>query len=65
MLQDVPSMSRDDIYRARFEIACLIAQTRGLVTYLEQEQETRARGNLLRRELEAAESALLDVTRPR
>jgi hypothetical protein len=65
MLQDVPSMSRDDIYRARFEIAGLIVQTRGLVTYLEQEQETRAQGNLLRRELEAAESALLDVTRPR
>jgi hypothetical protein len=65
MLQDIPNMPRDDIYRARFHIAGHIVQSRGLIRALEQEQETRARGNAMRRECDAAESALLDVTRPR
>jgi hypothetical protein len=65
MLQDIPTMSRDAIYRARFEIAGLIAQSRGLMAALERDMETRARGNALRREIDVAESALLDVTRPR
>jgi len=65
MLQDIPFMSRDDIYSARYEIAGLIAQSRGLMTALERDIETRAQGNMLRREIDAAESALLSVTRPR
>jgi hypothetical protein len=65
MLQDIPHMSRDDIYRARFEIAGLIVQSRSLMTALERDKESRAQGNALRREIDAAESALLSVTRPR
>jgi len=65
MLQDIPTMPRDDIYRSRFEIAGLIVQSRGLIRALEQEQETRAQGNALRQECDAAESALLAVTRAR
>ena len=64
MLQDIPSMTACEIYRARYEIAGLIAQTRGLITALEDDVETRARGNTLRRECDLAESALLSVTRP-
>ena len=64
MLQDIPNMSRDDIYHARFEIAGIITQSRGLMTALERDKETRAQGNMLRREIDAAESALLSVTRP-
>lgn len=58
-------MSQDDIYRARFEIAGLIVQSRGLVTALERDAETRPRGNVIRRDIDSAESALLAVTRPR
>lgn len=65
MLQDVPTMSRDNIYQARFQIAGIIAQSRGLMAALERDTETRAQGNMLRREIDAAESALLSVTRPR
>ena len=65
MLQDVPGMARADIYRARYEIAGLIAQSRGLAAALERDADTRARGNALRREIDAAEVALLSVTRPR
>jgi hypothetical protein len=65
MLQDIPSMSRDEIYSARYEIAGLIAQSRGLMVTLERDMETRAQGNMLRREIDAAEDALLSVTRPR
>lgn len=65
MLQDVPAMTRDEIYRARYEIAGLIVQTRGLVTMLERDKDTRTQGNMLQREVDAAESALLSVTRPR
>ena len=64
MLQDIPSMTACEIYRARYEIAGLIAQTRGLITALEDDVETRARGNTLRHECDLAESALLSVTRP-
>ena len=64
MLQDIPSMTACEIYRARYEIAGLIAQTRGLITALEDDVETRARGNMLRRECDLAESALLSVTLP-
>ena len=65
MLQDIPNMPRDEIYRGRFEIAGLIAQSRGLMTTFERDKETREQGNMLRREIDAAESALLSVTRPR
>lgn len=65
MLQDIPHMTPDEVYHARFEIAGLIAQSRGLVTLLERDAETRSQGNALRREVDAAESALLSVTRPR
>lgn len=64
MLQEIPHMTPDEIYNARFEIAGLIAQSRGLVTLLERDVETRQRGNSLRLEIEVAESALLSVTRP-
>ena len=64
MLQDITAMTACEIYRARYEIAGLIAQTRGLITYLEHDVETRARGNMLRRECDLAESTLLAVTRP-
>jgi hypothetical protein len=65
MLIDIPRMTRDEIYAARFEIAGAIVNARGLVRHLEAEQETRAQGNILRRAADAAESALLSVTRPR
>lgn len=64
MLQDIHSMTAYEIYHARYEIAGLITQTRGLITYLENDIETRARGSMLRRECDLAESALLAVIRP-
>jgi hypothetical protein len=65
MLQAIPHMSRDEIYSARYAIAGLIAQSRGLMLALERDLESRPRGNMLRREIDAAESTLLSVTRPR
>ena len=64
MLQDIPRMTRDEIHSARYEIAGLIAQSRGLMLHLSCEAETRAQSYALRREVEAAELALLRVTRP-
>lgn len=64
MLQDIPTMTRDEIYRARYEIAGVITQSRGLMLHLACEADTRAQSFQLRREIEAAELALLRVTRP-
>lgn len=64
MLQDIPAMTRDEIYSARYEIAGVITQSRGLMLRLACEVDTRAQSLQLRREIEAAELALLRVTRP-
>ena len=64
MLQDIPHMTRDEVYAARYAIAGIIAQSRGLMLHLACEADTRAQSFQLRREIEAAESALLRVTRP-
>lgn len=65
MLQDVPMMTRQELYDARFEVAGLITQARGLVLELSKDKETRPRSIALRRELDAAEALLLSVLRPR
>jgi hypothetical protein len=65
MIQDIPFMTRDEIYSARYEIAGLIAQSRGIQLALERDMNTRVQGNALRRELDVAEDALFDVIRPK
>ena len=64
-IQTIPHMSRDAIYRARHEIGAAIADAWSHVRTLESDMATRAIGNAFRRDVDAAELALLDVTRPR
>ena len=61
-LQDIPHMTRDEVYAARYAIAGLITQSRGLMLVLACEAETRAQAFKLRREIEAAEAALIRFT---
>jgi len=64
-LSDIPGMAPDDIYAARVKIAARIHDARRLVRALESDICTRPQGNALRARADAAESALLAVTRPR
>jgi cytidylate kinase len=63
-MDDLNTMTGDEVYQARYEIAGWIVNARGLERYLRDDIETRARGLALRELIDLAESRLLSVTRP-
>ena len=64
-MRDINLFTDSDVYESRYEIAMAITSARGLIRLYESETETRAQGNALRAQVDAAESRLLSVTRPR
>jgi len=65
MLRDINLFTDSDVYESRFEIAMAITSARGLVLQYSKDPESRAQANALRAQVDAAESRLLNVTRPR
>ena len=65
MLRDLDLFTDSDVYESRYAIAAAIVSARGLIRLYGQDPDSRAQGNVLRAQADAAESRLLSVTRPR
>jgi len=64
-MRDINLFTDSDVYESRYEIAMAIVSARGLIRLYGQDPDSRAQGNALRAQVDAAESRLLSVTRPR